>query len=414
MTATSLRAIPIEQLKILISKQLSLLNYSENSICGYLCYANTIQKYMERAGFELYTEEVGNLWLDDCRKNPIKESTLTRYHQIIERFNDILNENDIAIRRSKVKYEAPEEFSEVFQAYLHSRQTKNQAAGTILNKRRNGSYFFSSLPKLGCHSIGEITSEIISKVSIMHTTSVYYTTLRDILSFLLEKGMITADYTPLVPKIHRGMPAPSVYTKEELHKIENMPDFSTSMGKRDRAMILLSTRNGFRAGNIAALKLEDIDYQNGIIHIDNQVKTRYPINSALLPDVKTAILDYINNGRPDTDSPYIFIKTSPPYDEVNSDIVYNVVSKYIRKSSIDPNGRKIGPHAMRSSLTSAGINNGMTYEEMRVIIGHKSAEAIKHYAKLDDTELRKCAMTVCKPSGLFSRFLDGKEVCPSL
>jgi len=414
MPPTNARSISIEQLKEQITEQLAHQKYSRNTIIDYCWYAGTIQRFMKRYGFEFYSEEVGDLWIKECKNRSINVKTLNRYRQVVEKFNDILNANELVIRRCKAKYDVPAEFSEVFHAYIQSRQAMKQAEGTIRHKRRNASRFLNFIAKLGCHSVKDINSEIVAKASIANNTDVYKTITRDLLSYLLEEGWISADYTPLIPQIHRGKPTPSVYTKEERQVIESMPDVTTSMGKRDKAMILLAIRNGFRAGNIASLKITDIDYDNEVIHVEKQVKTYVPINSVLFPDVRAAIRDYIENGRPTTDSPFIFIKTTPPYNEVNSDIVYNVVSKYIRNSGIEPNGRKIGPQAMRSSLTSAGVNTGMSYEEMRIVLGHRCEETIKHYAELDDTELRKCAMTVRKPSGLFSRYLDGSEVCPSL
>lgn len=411
MFSQSTHSLTIDQLKEKIRYQLSGLHYSNSSIENYICYAGTIQRYMKKIGVESYSEKVGYFWLEECRKRNIKEKSFVRYQQAVQKLNDILNEKALVIRRRNVIYDVPSEYSDVFCAYLRDRKSKKCSEGTMTYKRRNASYFFTNLTTIGCYAVNDITAEIISKVSIMRQTSAYITTIRDLLSFMLDEELISADYTPLLPKIRRVSPTPSVYTKEERREIENLPDTSTSMGKRDKAMILLATRNGFRAGNIAALRIDDIDFMNETIHIDEQVKTHMPLTSALLPDVKKAIIDYIDNGRPKSDIPYVFLKTRLPYNEVNSDIVYNVVSKYIRKSSIEPKGRKIGPHAMRSSLTSSGINNGMTYEEMRVVIGHKSAEAIKHYAELNDTELRKCTMPVNKPSGQFSKYLEGKAVC---
>ena len=54
-------------------------------------------------------------------------------------------------------------------------------------------------------------------------------------------------------------------------------------------------------------------------------------------------------------------------------------------------------------------NTGEPYEQIRKVLGHRSPDAIKHYAKLDVERLRLCALEARAPSGFFEAFLNGKE-----
>ena len=268
--------------------------------------------------------------------------------------------------------------------------------------------FFLFLARQKCHFIFALflTGESITKASCCNGSNLYPGVIRDVIVFLLENKYISTDFRPLVRRHKRAFPIPSVYTQEERKIIEGYPNTETAIGKRNKAMILLATRNGLREGNIIGLRLSDIDFSNDIMHLE-QVKTHEAINPVLFPEVKAALRDYVENARPNTELDYVFITTVAPYTQMASGAVYNVISAAIIESGIEPNGRKLGPHGMRSSLTSSGINNGMTYEEMRIVNGHRDANAIKHYARLDDVNLRKCSLDVSDSSGSFKLFLQG-------
>ena len=83
-------------------------------------------------------------------------------------------------------------------------------------------------------------------------------------------------------------------------------DRSTPMGKRDYAILLLAVRLGMRASDIRLLCLPDIDFKNRKISYI-QFKTDVPQTLSLLPEIEDALRDYIENGRPKTDEPYIFL-----------------------------------------------------------------------------------------------------------
>ena len=87
-------------------------------------------------------------------------------------------------------------------------------------------------------------------------------------------------------------------------------------GKRNYAMLLLALRTGLRSIDIVNLKLGDIQWKRNTIEIV-QAKTGTPLVLPLLTDVGNAIADYILNGRPDSQQPYIFLRTQAPYRKLS-------------------------------------------------------------------------------------------------
>ena len=78
----------------------------------------------------------------------------------------------------------------------------------------------------------------------------------------------------------------------------------------------------------------------------------------------------------------IFLHIYAPYNPISTGSIRNLLKKYMVVANIDIGNRKKGPHALRSSLASSMINNDISYETVRKILGHSSDNEIKHYAKL--------------------------------
>ena len=85
-----------------------------------------------------------------------------------------------------------------------------------------------------------------------------------------------------------------------------------------------------------------------------------------------------------------------------------IVRTAIAAAGIDPDGRKQGAHAFRSSLASSMVNDNIPYEVVRKTLGHTDQNAIRSYARLDLEQLRGYALPVMEAAGTFAAFLEGR------
>lgn len=93
-------------------------------------------------------------------------------------------------------------------------------------------------------------------------------------------------------------------------------DRSNAIGKRDYAMLLLAVLLGMRAGDICALKFKTwIGGKTDYLHA---AKTKKTNTLPLLPIIGDAIIDYLKNGRLDSDCDNVFIRHIHPYGEFQS------------------------------------------------------------------------------------------------
>ena len=84
--------------------------------------------------------------------------------------------------------------------------------------------------------------------------------------------------------------------------------------------------------------------------------------------------------------------------------------QHMIRSGINIAGKKHGPHSLRASLASSMVNDGISYETVRKVLGHDSPNAIRHYARLDIQMLRNCALACPAPSGTLHQFLKGGRI----
>lgn len=254
-------------------------------------------------------------------------------------------------------------------------------------------------------SLTQISPKLIVQACTRITDHNLWGEIKLFLKYLTFEEKLEADYSPLVPHYNRPYVIPSVYSIDEIKRIENSVDTSTIQGKRDYAILLLSSRMGLRSGDIVKLKMEDIKGKSEINII--QQKTGKLLHLPMIEAVSAAIDDYLTV-RPSSTAREIFINIYAPYNPISTGTIRNLLKKYISVANIDVGKRKKGPHALRSSLASSMVNADVSYETIRKILGHSSNNAIKHYARIDVEKLRQYCLDPPQISGNFKAFLNGE------
>ena len=267
-------------------------------------------------------------------------------------------------------------------------------------------WFLLSLSVNGCTTAGHINAGQVTAACLSLQSNYYLSTVKTFLRFLAAEGYTDRDYSYIVPPYKRPQPMPSVYSTEEIHSVEIA---ARGFSCRDHAILLLATRLGIRSGDIATLSLRMIDFEANVIRLTQQ-KTEYLVELALLPEVKAALLKYINNERPRCNSHYVFLNQNPPHDHITIMLIGKIVRRNLKKAGIETDARKRGPHAFRSSLASSMVNDNIPYEVVRKTLGHLDPNAIKSYARLDVEQLRRYALPVPDSTGGFAELLYGKKV----
>lgn len=376
------------------------------TITGYRYLCNSIISWLQDSGFGYYTYEEGNVFLQDYYNKHGNNQYYSNLKTVIYRLNDLLDDNWKDVHSDKGKqFILSDEFISAINKYCICEANIGLATGTIKNKRYATSWFFDELGKLQCDSLEQLSPRVIAMASAKITDHNLWGEIRVFLKYLAETGELNADYSTLVPHYSKPYVVPSVYSVDEVQRIENAIDTGTIQGKRDYAIILLASRMGVRSGDIVKLKIQDIRNRNDINII--QEKTGKILHLPLISEVVVALEDYLSV-RPYSAANEIFLNVYAPHNPITTATIRNALKKYIVAADIDIRNRKKGPHSLRSSLASSMVNDDIPYETVRKILGHSSNNAIKHYARIDVEKLRQYCLEPPEVSGNFKTFLQGE------
>jgi integrase/recombinase XerD len=184
-----------------------------------------------------------------------------------------------------------------------------------------------------------------------------------------------------------------VWTQNDVLKLLHTIDRGNPCGKRDYAIFLLIAMLGMRVGDFRLLKLDNLKWNMNTIEFV-QSKTAQPITLPLLKDVGWAIIDYLKNGRPNTESPFIFLRHLPPFDRVHDrNYFYHIVRRCIRLSRVIPPGtRNLGMHSLRHALATTLLSQSTPLSTIAGILGHTSVESTSVYLRTDFNSLRDCTL----------------------
>ena len=294
----------------------------------------------------------------------------------------------------------------LLEAYENACRRNGLRESSVQLYRKLSLRFLKGLEDAGVTEVADIGPHEFSCACLALKSNYYLSAIHTFLRFLAEEGYTQRDYSYIVPLFKRPQPMPPVYSEAEIRRIEAAVDKQGPHGKRDYAALLLATRLGIRGGDIATLTFEELDFKRNTIRLTQQ-KTAAPLALPMLPEIKAALLDYLQHERASSNSEYVFLSLKPPFSHISVHLLGKLTSTAIRSAGIIPGGRKCGPHAFRASLASSMVNDDVPYEVVRNTLGHTDVNAIKSYAKLDVERLRVYALAVPEAAGYFAKFLSG-------
>lgn len=391
-------------------QQMNESGYAKSSLEATTRLARHISSFMKKNSILEYDESVGIRFI----KNECQHRAATMHYVVklfVSRLDSVLRGGELVINRNiSVPVVLPAKLNDLLQFYKEHSAKEGCAAVTILNYETRCRRFLQYLAEYGVNESKDITTASISKACLRISGETDFPIVQRFVRTLFCSGYLDRDYSYIIPKRTKPQPMPSIYTMEEVNWIEASLDRSTPCGKRNYAMLLLSTRLAIRAGDIVRMVFDELDFQSEAIRL-TQHKTAAMLELPMLPAVREALLDYIQNARGNCASPYVFLSFRPPYSCISGGAFGQIVRRAIRGAKIEPGTRRSGPHAMRSTLASSMVNDNVSYEVVRRTLGHTSTNAIRSYAKLDVEQLRLYSLDPPAATGNFADSLAGR--CPA-
>ncbi len=267
---------------------------------------------------------------------------------------------------------------------------------TIHNYCWHGEQFLATLPQPTQVSVslldaGTITAFMVEYCRDRNTNSAksMARSVRSFLRFAHATGRTSGELWGAVPSssgwhlasLPRSVPASDL---EHLLAVAARSRFTVA-GRRDYAILLLLARLGLRRGEVAGLRLDDIDWRAAELTVVGKGSRleRLPLPT----EPGEAVVAWLVDGRPECETRSVFTTLRAPGRPLSSGAIGHVVGSACRTAGL----ARIGAHRLRHTLATAMLRGGASLPEVGQVLRHRSARSTAIYAKVDEVALRPLA-----------------------
>jgi len=226
-----------------------------------------------------------------------------------------------------------------------------------------------------------------SRVASVGTVQLFVTALRSLLRYCCLAGLIETDLCGAALPVggRRRSSLPTGVSPADARALLRSCDRRTVLGRRDYAVILTLLRLGLRAGEVAALSLQDLDWRAGqmLVHGKGDRVDRLPIPA----DVGAAITAYLLRGRVGASRREVFLRTRAP----RTGLARTGVSCIVRRACVRAGVTPFGAHRLRHALACEMVRARVPLFEIGQILRHDAAASTARYARVDVDQLRTVA-----------------------
>jgi site-specific recombinase XerD len=358
---------------------------------------------------------VGNLlsWIAKCRAKltELDERMVERYLRLrgrrqsiqpgdraaLKRWLSVLREAGTIAPAARPPLALQDQIVAAFSDYL--RQERGLAPRTIVSHQPAIRRFLCELCPAGDDDLGRINQEDVTRYIERHARDrspasgkAMCWSLRAFLRYLHHKGLNPLALAGCVPSIKQWKLAslPTYLTIAQVQKVLDGCDQASATGRRDYAILMTLARLGMRAGEVATLTLDDIDWRAGemLIRAKGRQRARMPIP----PDVGAAIVAYLRKGRPKSTCRRLFLRGLAPHVGFASGCAITMIAKTALERAGIRGYAHQGAHIFRHSLATALLRSGASLSEIGQLLRHESHDTTRIYAKVDIETLRTLSL----------------------
>ena len=397
----------IRELVSNLEQELIRMGYAEATLKYYRTNWKTIIAHFDRIGEDHFSEAAAMEYVDKkCdffRKEQAGELTQSNIYlfRIVRMMGDYQQHGTILRRYerslSRVNDPLNREMLDKFKIHCKS---NDYAVSTCKSYARTAENFLSFIEANGV-SLGELDAAALTtfvKTLLGYSYKMVEFVLcgtRAFLRFLYSEGTVSADLSESLPAIQsrKQTRIPSVWDKDDLQKLFDAIDRGNPSGKRDYAIILLVARLGLRSIDVKRLTFSDFNWTEKYLEF-SQSKTGRKVRLPLLSDVGWAIIEYVKNGRPVSDSPFVFLRHMAPIAPFSDeDHLHQIIVKHMRAARLPISGKKkVGMHSLRHTLATSLLENNVPIDDIAGILGQQSTETTPTYLKSSLQMLSECAL----------------------
>jgi integrase/recombinase XerD len=213
--------------------------------------------------------------------------------------------------------------------------------------------------------------------------------LRSFCRFLCATGRHAQDLSVALPPIssHHRQDLPTYLSRRQLQQLLQALDRRTVLGKRDYALVLCLGRLGLRAGEVAALSLEDVNWRDGWLRLAAP-KGRRERQLPLPAEVGRALASYLRSAPPKAPCRWLF-RTLGQERPLRASWLSQRVGLVMARTGLGRAGKRA--HLLRRTFATHLVQRGASLKAVADLLGHASLSTTQVYAKVNLPMLRAVA-----------------------
>ncbi len=237
---------------------------------------------------------------------------------------------------------------------------------------------------------GDVTGFVVARCPTLSRAAAKQTTtaLRSLLVYLHVEGEIGRPLAAAVPSVAgwRLAALPRGLERDQVRALLASCDRTAATGRRDFAILTMLARLGVRAGEVAALTLDDVNWRAGEITVRGKGNRCGQL--PLPDDVGEAISAYLHDGRPaSAPGRALFVRVKAPLGSLASSAVSSVVAAAAHRAGLGT----VGAHRLRHTAATQMLRAGASLPEIGQLLRHRHMATTAIYAKADRESLREIA-----------------------
>jgi integrase/recombinase XerD len=207
--------------------------------------------------------------------------------------------------------------------------------------------------------------------------------LRALLRFLFVDGVTDTPLADLVPSVanRRDDFVPTATSPGDVARLLSSCDRRTTVGRRDFAILTVLSRLGLRAGEVARLRLRDLDWRAGQVVIRGKGDRVEPL--PLPVDVGETLVGWLHRGRPRGECRYVFTRLRAPLGGLSNAGISMVVARACERACLP----KMHAHRLRHSAATEMLHAGASLAEVGSVLRHSRLATTSIYATVDQRGL---------------------------
>jgi len=265
------------------------------------------------------------------------------------------------------------------------------AAGTVRGYVSHARRFLDGLPPAGLTGVcaKDVTEAVLreSAAVSVSATQFFVAGLRSFLRFCFIEGQVPVDLSLAALPVtgRRRSPLPRGITKADARALLDSCDRRSALGRRDYAMLVTLLRLGLRAGEVARLRLDDIDWRAGelVVRGKGARQDRLPMPA----QVGRAVACYLRRGRPASCRREVFLRARAPFGPIAAGTVSSTVRRACRRAGV----AEVGAHRLRHTVACEMVAAGVPLTEIAQVLRHHSLQTTALYGRVDLDRLRALA-----------------------